>query len=115
MMPFPLNKKLGFEHLAKYSTNLNHYFLSNKSHKISGRDFETDQLIEILSKKNKSNAILIGDAGVGKTAVVEGLAQKIVNQEVPHHMSLMQICTVDLSAMVAGTKYRGEFEKRFKA
>ena len=109
------NKKLGFEHLAKYSTNLNHYFLSNKSHKISGRDFETDQLIEILSKKNKSNAILIGDAGVGKTAVVEGLAQKIVNQEVPHHMSLMQICTVDLSAMVAGTKYRGEFEKRFKA
>jgi ATP-dependent Clp protease ATP-binding subunit ClpC len=109
------NKKLGFEHLAKYSTNLNHHFLSNTSHKISGRDFETDQLIEILSKKNKSNAILIGDAGVGKTAVVEGLAQKIVNQEVPHHMSLMQICTVDLSAMVAGTKYRGEFEKRFKA
>ena len=109
------NKKLGFEHLAKYSTNLNHHFLSNTSHKISGRDFETDQLIEILSKKNKSNAILIGDAGVGKTAGVEGLAQKIVNQEVPHHMSLMQICTVDLSAMVAGTKYRGEFEKRFKA
>ena len=108
-------KSASFEHLVKYCTNLNHHFLSNNSYKISGRDTETDQVIEILSKKNKSNAILIGDAGVGKTAVVEGLAQKIVNQDVPHHMSLMQICTVDISAMVAGTKYRGEFEKRFKA
>ena len=102
------------EHLVKYCTNLNHHFLSNESYKISGRDSEIDHLIEILSKKNKSNAILIGDAGVGKTAVVEGLAQKINNQDVPHHMSLMQICAVDISAMVAGTKYRGEFEKRFK-
>ena len=102
-------------HLTKYCTNLNHYFLSNDSSPITGRDSETDQLIEILSKKNKSNAILVGDAGVGKTAVVEGLAQKITTQDVPHHMSLMQICTVDISAMVAGTKYRGEFEKRFKA
>ena len=107
-------KSKSLEHLTKYCKNLNHEFLSNPSHKISGRDFETDQLIEILSKKNKSNAILIGEAGVGKTAVVEGLAQKIAQQDVPHHMSLMQICAVDLSAMVAGTKYRGEFEKRFK-
>ena len=108
-------KSSSVEHLTKYCINLNHHFLSNPSYKISGRNFETDQLIEILSKKNKSNAILIGDAGVGKTAVVEGLAQKIINQDVPHHMSLMQICSVDISAMVAGTKYRGEFEKRFKA
>tara|TARA_R110002020_G_scaffold234906_2_gene447051 strand:+ start:10516 stop:12945 length:2430 start_codon:yes stop_codon:yes gene_type:complete len=108
-------KSTSLEHLSKYCTNLNHHFLSNPSYKISGRDLETDQLIEILSKKNKSNAILIGDAGVGKTAVVEGLAQKIINQNVPHHMSLMQICAVDLGAMVAGTKYRGEFEKRFKS
>jgi ATP-dependent Clp protease ATP-binding subunit ClpC len=107
-------KSFSAEHLTKYCTNLNHYFLSNPSYKITGRDLETDQLIEILSKKNKSNAVLIGDAGVGKTAVVEGLAQKIIKQDVPHHMSLMQICTVDISAMVAGTKYRGEFEKRFK-
>jgi|TARA_R110002020_G_scaffold41989_5_gene123408 ATP-dependent Clp protease ATP-binding subunit ClpC len=108
-------KNKSLEHLTKYCKNLNHEFLSNPSHKISGREFETSQLIEILSKKNKSNAILIGEAGVGKTAVVEGLAQKIAQQDVPHHMSLMQICSVDLSAMVAGTKYRGEFEKRFKA
>ena len=108
-------KSKSLEHLTKYCKNLNHEFLSNPSHKISGREFETSQLIEILSKKNKSNAILIGEAGVGKTAVVEGLAQKIAQQDVPHHMSLMQICAVDLSAMVAGTKYRGEFEKRFKA
>ena len=103
------------EHLSKYCVNLNHHFLVKRSSKISGRDKETDELIEILSKKNKSNAILVGEAGVGKTAIVEGLAQRIVNQECPAHMSLMQICTVDISAMVAGTKYRGEFEERFKS
>ena len=102
------------EHLSKYCINLNHNFLLNRSSKISGRDKETDELIEILSKKNKSNAILVGEAGVGKTAIVEGLAQRIVNQTSPPHMSLMQICAVDISAMIAGTKYRGEFEERFK-
>jgi ATP-dependent Clp protease ATP-binding subunit ClpC len=102
------------EHLSKYCVNLNHEFLLNRSSKISGREKETDELIEILSKKNKSNAILVGEAGVGKTAIVEGLAQRIVNQTSPPHMSLMQICAVDISAMIAGTKYRGEFEERFK-
>ena len=102
------------EHLSKYCINLNHNFLLNRSSKISGRDKETDELIEILSKKNKSNAILVGEAGVGKTAIVEGLVQRIVNQTSPPHMSLMQICAVDISAMIAGTKYRGEFEERFK-
>ena len=58
---------------------------------------------------------MVGDAGVGKTAIVEGLAQRIVTQTVPPHMSLMQICGVDISAMIAGTKYRGEFEARFKS
>ena len=101
-------------HLNKYCINLNERFLNNPSSKISGRDDETTELIEILSKKNKSNAILVGEAGVGKTAIVEGLAQRIVNQQSPPHMSLMQICAVDISAMIAGTKYRGEFEERFK-
>ena len=97
-------------HLTKYCVNLNQKIISNRSSHISGRDAEINELIEILSKKNKSNAILVGEAGVGKTAVVEGLVQKIVNQESPTHMSLMLICSVDISAMIAGTKYRGEFE-----
>ena len=103
------------QHLKKYCTNLTQEFLLNKCGEISGRDEEIEQLVEILSKKNKSNAILVGEAGVGKTAIVEGLAHKIIRQEVPAHMSLMQICGVDISAMVAGTKYRGEFEERFKS
>tara|TARA_R100000700_G_scaffold40089_1_gene54689 strand:- start:12361 stop:14793 length:2433 start_codon:yes stop_codon:yes gene_type:complete len=102
-------------HLAKYCVNLNQKFISKRSSKISGRDQEINELVEILSKKNKSNAILVGEAGVGKTAIVEGLVQKIVNQDSPPHMSLMQICAVDISAMIAGTKYRGEFEERFKS
>ena len=79
-------------HLTKYCVNLNQKFISNRSSHISGRDAEINELIEILSKKNKSNAILVGEAGVGKTAVVEGLVQKIVNQASPTLMSLMQIC-----------------------
>ena len=101
--------------LTKYCVNLNERFVSQKTSKVSGRDKEIHELVEILSKKNKSNAILVGDAGVGKTAIVEGLVQKIVSQESPPHMSLMQICAVDISAMIAGTKYRGEFEERFKS
>jgi ATP-dependent Clp protease ATP-binding subunit ClpC len=101
--------------LSKYCVNLNQKFLNNRSSKISGRDQEINELIEILSKKNKSNAILVGEAGVGKTAIVEGLVERIINQDSPPHMSLMQICAVDISAMVAGTKYRGEFEERFKS
>ena len=101
--------------ISKYCINLNEEFGLKGGFTISGRDEEINQLVEVLSKKNKSNAILVGDAGVGKTAIAEGLAQKIVSQEVPTHMSLMQICSVDISAMVAGSKYRGEFEEKFKA
>ncbi len=101
--------------LTKYCVNLNEKFVTEKTSFISGRDSEIHELVEILSKKNKSNAILVGEAGVGKTAIVEGLVQKIINQESPPHMSLMQIYSVDISAMVAGTKYRGEFEERFKS
>ena len=102
-------------HLSRYCVNLNQKFINKRSSKISGRDSEINELIEILSKKNKSNAILVGESGVGKTAIVEGLVQRIVNQDSPPHMSLMQISAVDISAMVAGTKYRGEFEERFKS
>ena len=102
------------EILDKYCVNLNHKFITENSSTISCRDSEINELIEILLKKNKCNAVLIGDAGVGKTAIVEGLAQKIVNQKVPCHLALMQIYSVDITSMLAGTKYRGEFEQRFK-
>ena len=101
--------------LKQYCINLNEKFITDQPAKITGRNNETKNLIEILSKKNKSNAILVGEAGVGKTAIVEGLAQKIVTQQVPPHLGMMTIYTVDISAMIAGTKYRGEFEERFKA
>ncbi len=113
--PKTIEEPRPLQYLSKYCVNLNQEFLVKRSSKISGRDEEIAGLVEILSKKNKSNAILVGEAGVGKTAIVEGLAQQIVNQESPPHMSLMQICAVDISALVAGTKYRGEFEERFKA
>ena len=113
--PKSIEEPRPLQYLSKYCVNLNQEFLVKRSSKISGRDEEIAGLVEILSKKNKSNAILVGEAGVGKTAIVEGLAQQIINQESPPHMSLMQICAVDISALVAGTKYRGEFEERFKA
>ena len=110
----PVEAPHPLDNLGRYCINMNQEFLVKRNSKISGRDDETNELVEILSKKNKSNAILVGEAGVGKTAIVEGLAQRMVNQDVPAHMSLMQILCVDISAMIAGTKYRGEFEERFK-
>jgi len=108
-------KKPSKSNLQQYCINLNEKFITDEPAKITGRDDETRELVEILSKKNKSNAILVGEAGVGKTAIVEGLAQKIVTQQVPPHLGMMTIYNVDISAMIAGTKYRGEFEERFKA
>ena len=101
--------------LEKYCTNLNDKALSDEFNIISGRDKEIDELILILSKKIKSNAILVGEAGVGKTAIIEGLAQRVIRNDVPSNLLNSQIYSVDLSSMVSGTKYRGEFEERFKS
>jgi ATP-dependent Clp protease ATP-binding subunit ClpC len=100
--------------LSKFSVNLNQMALKDELPEIHGREDEIASLIQVLSKKNKRNAIILGDAGVGKTAVVEGLAQKIFNSEVPSVMLPYEIYSVDLGSMIAGTKYRGEFENKFQ-
>ncbi|MFI3254068.1 MAG: ATP-dependent Clp protease ATP-binding subunit [Eubacteriales bacterium] len=82
---------------------------------VIGREVELERVIQILSRRSKNNPILIGEAGVGKTAVVEGLATAIAKGEAPQHLLSMRICALDLSAMVAGTKYRGEFEEKLRA
>lgn len=98
---------------AKYCHNLNK-LVENESFKIESRDAEITKLIEILSCKIKNNAILVGDPGTGKTAIVEGLAQRINTLNCPVYFSGFKIYSLDLGLMVAGTKYRGQFEERFK-
>lgn len=100
--------------LRNYCTNINQLAVARKLDPMLGRADELDQLIHILSRRTKHNAIMIGDPGVGKTALVEGLAQRVVNKEVPESLSKIEIWSLDISAMMAGTKYRGDLEERFK-
>lgn len=88
--------------------------LEGKLDPVIGREGELERVIQILSRRSKNNPVLIGEAGVGKTAVVEGLATAISSGEAPIHLSKMRVCALDLSAMVAGTKYRGEFEEKLR-
>jgi ATP-dependent Clp protease ATP-binding subunit ClpC len=98
---------------TKYCHNLNNLVSKNET-RVEGRDLEIDKLVEILSCKIKNNAILVGDPGTGKTAIVEGLAQRINDLECPVYFAGFKIYSLDLGLMVAGTKYRGQFEERFK-
>ena len=100
--------------LTQYGRNLCKMAKEGKIDPIIGRDTETARVIQILSRRTKNNPCLIGEPGVGKTAVVEGLAQKIVDRQVPDTLRDKVIVTLDISAMVAGAKYRGEFEERMK-
>ncbi len=101
--------------LEKFATNLNELAISGKIDPLIGRDYEVERLIQTLCRRRKNNPLLVGEAGVGKTAIAEGLARKIVEEEVPEILLESTIYALDLGALVAGTKYRGDFEKRLKA
>jgi len=100
--------------LEKYAANLNMKALQNKIDPLIGRDDEVERTVQILCRRRKNNPLLVGEAGVGKTAIAEGLAKKIVDGEVPSILDGSTIYSLDLGALVAGTKYRGDFEKRLK-
>ena len=103
-----------FRALAKYSRNLTKLAAENKLDPVIGRDLEINRVIQILARRTKNNPVLIGEAGVGKTAIAEGLASRMATGDVPQSLKGKELLSLDLGLMIAGTKYRGEFEERMK-
>ena len=109
-----LHNEFANEILAEYTTNLNDLAKKNKIDPVIGRELEIEDICQVLAKRNKSNVLLIGDPGVGKTAIAEGLAKRIIDGNVPEYLKGSTIYNLDIGSLVAGTKYRGEFEERLK-
>ena len=104
-----------FDALGKYAINLNEMARTGKLDPVIGRDEEIRRVLQILSRRTKNNPILVGEPGVGKTAIAEGIARRIVDGDVPENLKSKQIFSLDMGALIAGAKYKGEFEERLKA
>ncbi|RYE58281.1 MAG: ATP-dependent chaperone ClpB [Sphingobacteriales bacterium] len=109
------NAEATYQALSKYARNLNEYAESGKLDPVIGRDEEIRRVIQILSRRTKNNPILIGEPGVGKTAIAEGIAFRIIKGDVPENLKSKTVFSLDMGALIAGAKYKGEFEERLKA